>query len=123
LRQLPEGKIAPIGQLWLHKLTPMRNGEGISSDKLRMVTVNADGEGATVPQCVLGVRRKNADSLELLVFGKDKEPLVTAPFKIRETKPSTTIDLAAQRQSDSGRITVKLFGKYQASFDVTQLEY
>ncbi len=122
LRQLTDGQTVPIGQLWLHKLTPMRNGSAISSDKLRLVSVSADGDEVTVPQCVLAVRRKNADALELLIFGKGKEPLVVTPLKKSEKSALTPLDLSAERQSESGRITVNVLGKYQASFDVTELE-
>jgi hypothetical protein len=100
----------------------MRAGEAISSQKLRMVTVQADGEEATVPQCALGVRRKTDGALELLLFGKAKEPLLLLPLKAIDSKPENPIDLKAERQGDSGRITITILGKYQASFDVTELD-
>ena len=76
LAQAGKENVTPLGQLWLHKLTPMRDGEAISSEKLRLVKVQAEGDEATVPLCALGAR-KNADgALELLVFGKSKEPLL-----------------------------------------------
>ena len=114
--------ITPIGQLWLLKLTPMRDGEAISSSKLRLASVQADGSEVTVPQCALGVRRTGDDKLELVVFGKDKDPILTAPMKAIDTKQELPIDLSAERESDSGRLTVKILGKYQASFQVTELD-
>jgi hypothetical protein len=114
--------IVPIGQMWLLKLTPMRNGEAIPSEKLRLATIQADGEEATVPQCALGVRRKNANALELVVFGKDKEPILTAPIKAISAQQDSPIDLSAERDSDSGQVTLKILGKYEASFAVTELQ-
>jgi len=35
-----------------------------------------------VPQCALGVRRTSAGTLELLVFGKGKEPVVQRQFMV-----------------------------------------
>lgn len=122
LAQLSSGTIAPVGQLWLLKLTPMHDGRGIPSDKLRLVTVSGDGSEVTVPQCTLGARRTASGSLELLVFGNDKEPLLTAPLKAMDAKQATPLDVTADRQSESGRVTVKLLGKYQASFEVTELD-
>jgi hypothetical protein len=122
LSQVASGTIAPVGQLWLLKLTPMRDGQAIDADKLRMVTVSADGDEVTVPQCALGARRTASGSLELLVFGKDKEPVLITPMKAIDAKQSSPLDVSADRQGDSGRVTVKLLGKYQASFDVTELD-
>jgi hypothetical protein len=69
-------KVAPIGQLWLHKLTPMVDNQGIGSEKLRMAKViGEDGTEVQLPQCTLGIRRNAAGALELLLYGKGKEPL------------------------------------------------
>ena len=116
------GTAVPIGQLWLHKLTPMRHGEAVSQDNLRMVTVRAEGEEATVPQCALAVRRNAGGALELLVFGKGKEPLLTAELKPLDATQSLPIDLEAERDGDSGKLTLKILGKYQATLLVTELE-
>lgn len=117
------GKTAvPIGQLWLHKLTPMRDGEAVSRDNLRIVTVSAEGEEATVPQCALAIRRNADGALELLVFGNGKEPLLTAALKPLDATQSSPIDLEAERDGDSGKLTLKILGKYQATMSVTELE-
>ena len=74
-------EVVSIGQLWLYKLAPLSGGQVASPSKLHKVHVStADQEGDAVC-CALGVK-KNADAgLELLVFGKDKEPLARAPMK------------------------------------------
>lgn len=116
------GTAVSIGQLWLHKLTPMRDGAAVTRDNLRMVTVNAEGEEAMVPQCALAIRRDAGGALELLVFGNAKEPLLTAALKPLDTTQSSPIDLEAQRDGDSGKLTLKILGKYQATISVTELE-
>ena len=116
------GTAVPIGQLWLHNLTPMRDGEAVSRDNLRLVTVNAEGEEATVPQCALAIRRNASGTLELLVFGKGKEPLLTAALKPLDATQSSPIDLEAERDGDSGKLMLKILGKYQATMSVTELE-
>ena len=112
----------PIGQLWLLRLAPMRDGAVLPADKLRLVTVKHNFEEATVPQCALGVRRTSAGALELLVFGKDKEPLLKVPLKAIEAKAESPLDMSAERTGDEGRLTLKILGKYEAELMVTELE-
>jgi hypothetical protein len=111
----------PIGQLWLHRLAPMRQGGAVSRSALRLVTVRAQGAEETVPQCALAVRRNSSGALEMLVFGKGKEPVLTVPLKPLDARQSAPIDLAAERDYDSGRLTLKILGKHQATIAVTEL--
>lgn len=114
--------VVPVGQLWLLRLTPMCDGSPVSQDSLRIAKIQNDGSEVMVPQCALGVRRAKSGSLELVVYGKGKEPIVTTALKAVEAKQATPLDLDAERDGDSGKLTVKLLGKYQASFSVTELE-
>jgi hypothetical protein len=111
----------PVGQLWLLGLTPMKDGAAIDAARLRMVGVSHDGGETTAPQCALAVRR-GAAGLELLVYGKAKEPLLAVPLKTVEAKQTVPIDMTAERESESGKVTLKLLGKYQATISVTLLE-
>ena len=112
----------PIGQLWLQKLTPITDGDAVAKDRLRLVTVRAEGEEVTAPQCALAVRRNAGGKLELLVYGKSKEPLLSAPLKPLDATQSMPLDLLAEHEGDQGKLTVKILGKYQATMDVTELE-
>jgi len=112
----------PVGQLWLQKLTPMRNGEAVAKDSLRLVTVQAEGEEVTAPQCALAVRRNAGGALELLIYGKSKEPVLTVALKPLDAVQSLPLDLVAERDGDAGNLTLKILGKYQAKFSVTELE-
>ena len=118
-----DDKVLPIGQLWLLKLTPMSGGEKVSADKLRLATIKTpDGDELKVPQCALGVQRGKGGALELLVFGKDKEPLLKVALKPIDVKQSSPIELDAERGDESAQVHLKILGKYQATFKVTQLE-
>ena len=115
-------KVAPIGQLWLHKLTPMVDNQGIGSEKLRMAKVNdEDGTEMRVPQCTLGVRRNAAGTLEVLLYGKGPEPLVTAPVSAATDKAGQGITLAVERDYSGGELTISLFGKLKAKLSFTEL--
>jgi len=115
-------KIIPVGQLWLLRLAPMTDGAAVAKDKLRLATIQRGGETYTLPQCVLGVQRTSSCGLELLVFGKDKAPLLKAALKPLDVKQAAPLDIDADRESDCAEITVKILGKYQAKFKVTQSE-
>lgn len=115
-------KVVPIGQLWLLKLTPMKEGEAVGASKLRMVTLTHEGNEVKVAQCALGAQKTGSGGLELLVFGKDKEPVAKVPLKASDTKQDVPIDVSAERESDSGKVTLKILGKYTATISVTALE-
>jgi len=112
-----------IGQLWLRGLTPMHNGEAVSESKLRIATVKTpEGDELKVPQCALGVRRLAGGELELLVFGKDKEPLFKVALKRIDAKQETPLEMDAERGDESAQVSLKILGKYEAKFKVTQPE-
>jgi len=113
--------LVPVGQLWLRNLAPMNDDHAIASDKLRVVAVSLEGNKVNLPQCALAIRRRSAGSLELLVFGKGKEPVVVVPLRKIDTTQDLPIDMAARREDESGRITMKILGKYEASFKVSEL--
>lgn len=113
-------KFVPVGQLWLHKLTPMRNYWGVPNHELRLASVPYDEGVATVPQCALGVRR-NDGKMELGVFGNSKEPLLVVPLKPVQAKQQQPVEMSAERTDDGGRITLRFLGQYEASLMVTEL--
>lgn len=108
-----------IGQLWLHKLAPMLEGRPVDANRLRMAKVKHEEGSATVPQCALAVRKDGDGNLELLVFGKDMEPLLRAPIKAATGSKDYLIDMSAEKKDDGGLITLSIVGKYEAKFMVT----
>jgi hypothetical protein len=115
-------KIVPIGQLWLHGLTPVRDSQAVGSEKLRMASVTVEGNEARVPQLTLGVRKSSGGKLELLVLGKTVEPVVIAPLETVEGKSQEPITLEAERDYNGATATVVIFGKYKAQLSFTPLE-
>ncbi len=111
-----------IGQLWLRKLAPMLEGKPVDVARLRMAKVKNEEGSATVPQCALAVRRDGGGNLELLVFGKDMEPVLRAPIKAVTGSKEYPIDMSAEKKDDGGLITLNILGKYETSFMVTDPE-
>ncbi|MGO8930942.1 MAG: hypothetical protein ACLQU3_29140 [Limisphaerales bacterium] len=110
---------APVGQLWLLKLVPLADGQPAPASKLKMVEASSDEGQATVPCCALGVRKVGDSGLELLVFGKDKEPVLRAPIQTISRQQENPIEMTAERKDDGGLLTLRFLGKYEASFMVT----
>jgi hypothetical protein len=109
-----------IGQLWLLKLVPMKDGQPVDAKGLRFVDVTSDEGSAKVACCALAVRSaEGSDALELVVFGRDKSPVLSAPLKPIAKAQDNPVELAAERKDDGGLITLRLLGKYETSFMVT----
>ncbi len=109
----------PVGQLWLAGLVPVKEGQAISKDQLKLVTVQYEDRDVTLPLCVLGVRKLAEDKLELLVFGKAKQPLLVLPLTKAFREQKWPLEFSAEREGDrSARVTLTLLGKYEATFVV-----
>ena len=115
-------EVVPVGQLWFHKLAPLVDGRVVGNDKLRLVRVSGPDGDATVPCFALGVRKPATGGLELVVYGKDKEPVMQAPLKAISAKQENPVEISAERDSDSGRVTVKILGQQEAVLTVTDPE-
>jgi hypothetical protein len=130
---LPEAKLSreivakageqpvPIGQLWLHRLTPIRDGQPVAAEDLRLVKVTAKDGQATLPQCALALRKNSAGAFELCVYGKAKEPILKVPAKAIEAAQELPVELDAERTGEGGRVILRILGRYEARFDVTDL--
>ena len=110
---------AAIGQLWLLKVVPVVGGQSAQADQLQMVTVSGDQETAAVALCALGVRQGADGRPELLVYGKGKEPLLHVALTPISDKQENPIELTAEQQGDGALLTLKILGKYSASFAVS----
>jgi hypothetical protein len=109
-----------VGQLWLVKLAPMNEGAVVSQSKLRTVHARAGDEEADAACCALGVCKDANRGLELLIYGKDKEPLPRMPIKSISGQQDNPIEMSAEREGDNGPVTLKFLGKYAATFAVSE---
>jgi hypothetical protein len=109
----------PVGQLWLVKLAPLSDGRAVPASKLRVVHLNYRDKEADAPCCALGVRKTDSGGLELLVYGKESEPVLRVPLKRISSAQDNPIEMSAERKDDGGLITLNFLGRYSASFMVT----
>jgi len=115
-------EVSPVGQLWMLKLVPSSDGQPLQMSKLRVVHVKNEDNEADAVCCALGVRKGADGGLELLIYGKDKEPVLRIPLKALSAQQENPIEMSAEAGENSGLVTLKLVGKYQASFTVTEPE-
>lgn len=128
---LPEAKLSadtfakagkeakPVGQLWLRNLAPENEGERVPQSQLHTVHVRAMDQEVDAVCCALGVCKDAKGGLQLLIYGKDKEPVARVPLKSISGQQENPIEMSAERKDDDGLITLKFLGKYAVTFTVS----
>ena len=113
-------ELAPIGQLWLRNVAMFAGGKVVRGDTLRQVTVREKDTETHLQVYLVGARR-TGKGLELVVFAKDKEPLLTVPLVSAEASQDLPIELAGEGERDreeSAALILKLVGKYKATIPI-----
>lgn len=114
------GDVLPIGHMWLKGMAVAPDGKAAPAEQMRMVAISAGGQQQELALCLLGVRKQGND-LQLLVFGKDREPLLRVLLESAENSQSTPIDLGIrQAPNEADVVTVRVLGKYQAALPLVQ---
>jgi hypothetical protein len=114
--------VVPVGQLWMRRLVTAVDGKATPRDKLRILRVPVKDEEEPLPLFLLGVRKKG-DGLELLVYGLDKEALLTLPLTKTDARQELPIELdGIKNDNDTGTLTINLLGKYEAKLMVVKME-
>jgi hypothetical protein len=116
VKGVEEANGMPAGFLFLYKITPVIDGKGLPSDKLPMVAMKTDdGTERQVAALRLAIKKENEETWKLLVFGKDKKPLLASTFRPEESKTDLPISVGVKELGDKeGTLVVTCFGKYAA---------
>jgi len=114
-----EKGITPIGQMWLHRLSPLVDWRAVPREKLNLVGVSTWEGYTSASLLALGVRKDDRGGLELVVYGKGKDPILATRLEAVESRQENPIELSAARTSEGATVTLKILGKYEARFDVT----
>jgi len=116
-------ELVPLGQLWLVRMTLVAADQPTPADKLRLVKVTVNNEDHQMPLLLLGVRKNAKDELELVVYAKDKEPLLTVPLEKKEIQQELPLELEAKKgDNNRAQILLNILGKYQATLIVAPQE-
>ncbi len=112
-------EIVPVGDLWMLKLVPQVNGKSATNEQLRRVAVKTDEKTFDLTCYQLGVQKNDKEAIELVVFGKDKKPLVTVPLEKNQATQELPIELDGRKQDEgTGVLTLNVLGKYKAEVTV-----
>ena len=115
-------EVLPLGQLWFRKWTPVVAGKRTPADQLRMVNVTIDDKARPMPLFFLGVRRGEKE-LELVVYAKDREPLLVLPLQAMDMGQELPLELEWQRgEKNVDTLTLNVAGKYRAVIPIGRLE-
>ena len=117
-----DGKVIPIGQLWTHKLAPLKNDSLLESSLYNVISLRTEEGNIEAPMFALGFRKTSDGKGELLLFGKGKEPVIVAAAKASTKTQENWIDVSVERMSDRGVVTLSILGKYTATLDLTDPE-
>lgn len=120
------GKAGPeamaLGQLWMVKLAPLADGQVVPASKLRTVHISSGDQEADVTCCTLGARKNSEGTLDLLIYGKSREPVMTVAMKSISGAQENPIEMGAEKNDQGALVTLKFTGKYEARFMVTDPE-
>ncbi len=110
------GTPVPVGQLWMLKATIAENGHPLAEDKTRRVVVEDGDKEIRLQLFLLGAAKNAQGTLDLIVFAKDKTPLLRVPLeKGASASQQLPGELSGRKyDEDSVTLTVSLAGQYQA---------
>ena len=116
-------EVVPVGQLWLVKLSPAVKDATTANDKLRLVTISVKDEDHRLSLLLLGARKSAEADLELVIYAKAKEPLLTLPLKKFDTKQALPLEIGLRQGTSSlGLVDINILGEYQAVLSVGEQE-
>ena len=116
------GKTAvPLGHLWLRNVSPAKDGTALGNSNFRTVKVANGDTTADAQIFVIAARRNAKDALELLVFGKGTEPILSVPLEKSGEADTTPVLLKGRKTTDeSGVLTCVFFGGHKAEITLTK---
>jgi hypothetical protein len=124
LKGAEETNGAPAGYLFLYKIVPQVDGKAVAADKLSMITFKDDnGNEREVTALRLAIKKENEDSYKLLVFSKDKKPLLASPFRMEANHSELPFSVSVKDvKEDEGTLVVTFFGKFAADVKLTKAQ-
>ena len=113
------GEVAPLGQLWIRTVLLAAEGRPVAAEKRRIVAVDDHGKTADVQLYLLGIGQAGG-SPELVVYGKDKQPLLRVPLvELDGATQDLPVELSGRKSGeDTGVLTMKILGRYRAELTV-----
>jgi hypothetical protein len=113
----------PLAQLWMLNIAVAEGTTAPAREKLRFLTVQDDAQSWHVQLYLLGLAKAADGKPELVVYGKEAQPLLHAPLAPANVNfPSLPIELSVTKVSDdSGRLTLSISGQHSAELSIVKL--
>lgn len=117
-----DGEPRPVGLVALHKLSLSVLSNALPVDKLHSVTITVENQEVTIPVLPIAVA-KVAGRPVLLVYGKDKTPLVVTAMTESDHSNKTPLELDADGAGDKAAFAhIGVLGKWRATVVVRAAE-
>jgi hypothetical protein len=113
--------ITPIGQLWTLNVSLGKEGEPVPNDQLRFLSVNDGERDLQVQLYYLGATKGADGKMDLVIYGKGKEPLLKLPIIDAKTAGTQLfpIEISGHKDDDkTGTLSLKLTGNYSTDLTV-----
>ena len=116
--------IMPVGQLWMLKVGIVRDGKLLPADQLRTVTITDSDKDRILQIYLLGVRKSGQGALELVLFGKDATPLMTAALSADSgSAQALPLEITGRKTGeDTATMDLRLFGRYHTEMSLMRAE-
>lgn len=116
--------ITPIGQLWMLKVGIARDGRVTPAEQLRTVTVSDGDKDREVQIYLLGARKNEQGTPELVLFAKGDKPLLTASLAGDTVgTQSLPAEITGRKTSDdTAMLDIHLFGRQHAELSLMKSE-
>jgi hypothetical protein len=88
-----------VGHLFLKGISPVAAGSVVPNAQHRLVNFTVDDKTFEIAACLLGARKRNG-TLELVVFGSGKTPILVTPLEADSSGSTAPIEIAASKESD-----------------------
>lgn len=112
-------EVTPIGEMWMLRIVPAVDGKSVASDKLRHVSVTGKDQTFNLSFYQLGAQKNDKDGLDLVIYSKDKKPLLTVPLQKSDATQEFPLELDGRKEGESsGVLTINVVGKYKANVSV-----
>lgn len=111
--------VTPFAHLWFKDLVPQSEGKAIAADKLRKLKIQAGKESLEADLCFVGLQKNAKGDLELLIYGKGKEPILKPVLEAHEEAQDKPLLLDLEVPADKPMVlTIRVLGKYRTKIEV-----
>ena len=113
-------EVAPLGVLGLYRLSLVADKKSVPADKLRSGVIVIEGMTFEVSFCFVGVKTEQDGKRQLVIYGKDKEPIVKLPLSDFETKVDRPVAIECKVGNGDGTLNLNVLKKFQAIVPLKQ---